>query len=366
MILILKLLLLKLRAIYFFLKLLPTQNKVVFISRFSDTETLDFQLLRKEIGKQYPKLKIVSLMKKIPENRLGKILYAFYMFKKMYHLATSKICIVDSYIITVSVLNHKKDLQIIQIWHALGAIKQFGYQVLDKPDGYPTEVAMAMKMHRNYDYVICSGPGTIPHYEVAFNTPKERILPLGMPRVDYLREQRNVLNEDLVKDYPVVKEKINIVYVPTFRKNRELELEGLISAVDYSKYNLILKPHPNEPISIDDDRVILDYTYPSMEWMKYADYIITDYSAVAFEAMILDKPLLFYLFDYEQYKEETGLNIDWMKEIPEYSSKDGKKIVEIIQSGGYDKKIYTNLRKKYLSAVENNCTAEIVKLFEIK
>ena len=41
----------------------------------------------------------------------------------MYHLATSRACIVDTYIIPVSILKHRDELIIIQIWHALGAIK---------------------------------------------------------------------------------------------------------------------------------------------------------------------------------------------------------------------------------------------------
>lgn len=288
------------------------------------------------------------------------------MLKKMYHLATSRVCIVDSYVMTVSVLKHKKELLIIQIWHALGAIKQFGYQVLDKPDGYPRELAYTMHMHENYDYIISSGSETSKHYAKAFNTDIEKILPIGMPRIDYLREQKDIKNDLLVREHPQVKGKKNIVYVPTFRKNRDLEIDGLISSVDYDNYNLILKPHPNETIDVEDDRVILDYEFPSMDWMKYADFVITDYSAVAFEAMILDKPLFFYLFDYEQYKKETGLNIDWFKDIPEYTSESAKEIINRIQTKKYNMNIYNSLRDKYLSAIKNNCTEEIVKLFKFK
>lgn len=354
-----------LQLIYFFFKLLPTQDKVVLISRFSDKETLDLRLLRKEIENQKPQYKVVVLTKRIPKGLIEKTVYLIYILKKMYHLATSKACIIDSYIITISLLNHKKDLKVIQIWHALGAIKKFGYQVIGKTDGYSEEIAEIMRMHKNYDYVICSGEGTVGAYSEAFNISEDKILTIGMPRVDYLKKQKSILNPDLIKRYPQVKEKSNIVYVPTFRKNRELELDELVNSVDYNNYNLILKPHPNEKIDISDNRVILDYEYPSMDWMKYADYIITDYSAVAFEAMILEKPLLFYLFDYEEYKEGTGINIDWFNDIPQYTSKSGKEIIGIIQKGKYDKGIYKNLRDKYLSAIQYDCTKEIIKYLGI-
>jgi ATP-dependent DNA ligase len=52
------------------------------------------------------------------------------VLNEMFHLATSKYCIIDSYVIPVSILKHRNKLVIIQIWHALGAIKKFGYASL--------------------------------------------------------------------------------------------------------------------------------------------------------------------------------------------------------------------------------------------
>ena len=113
---------------YFFLKLLPTSNKVVLISRFFKTTSIDFELLIKEINTTYPNYKIVVLNHKetSPLKSVNNILI------EMYHLATSKAAIIDSYIIPISVLTHKKELVIIQIWHALGAIKKFGYASIDR------------------------------------------------------------------------------------------------------------------------------------------------------------------------------------------------------------------------------------------
>ena len=50
----------------------------------------------------------------------------------------------------------KRDQTIVQIWHALGAVKQFSYQCLDRPGGQTSALARAMDMHRNYDYVLCT------------------------------------------------------------------------------------------------------------------------------------------------------------------------------------------------------------------
>ena len=122
------------RVIYFFIKLFTRQKeKVTFLSRQSDTMSIDFKLLKEMFNKETT-LKIEVLCKKIPDNLGGQIGYCFYIVKCMYHIATSKACIIDGYNIPVSSLKHKKGLEIVQIWHAMGAIKKFGYQILDMED----------------------------------------------------------------------------------------------------------------------------------------------------------------------------------------------------------------------------------------
>ena len=103
-----------LRIIYFFLKLFKTDNnKILFLSRQSDTKSIDFKLMEKDIKKRYPDKKLVILTKTLNKNNFIK--YYFHIYKQMYHLATSKVCLVDTYIIPVSILKHKKSLKIITI-----------------------------------------------------------------------------------------------------------------------------------------------------------------------------------------------------------------------------------------------------------
>lgn len=45
------------------------------------------------------------------------------------------------------------------------------------------------------------------------------------------------------------------------------------------------------------------------------DYVITDYSALTMDACLLNKKLLLYVYDYEKYEKENGLNIDLFKEL---------------------------------------------------
>ena len=111
-----------LKFIYFFMKLFRTQNKITLISRQSNKMSIDFDLIRKEIDKN-KKYKTVIRCHKLEgkENAtlLSLVKYGIHMIKQMYHIATSKIVILDSYCICISVLKHKKKLKVIQIWHSI-------------------------------------------------------------------------------------------------------------------------------------------------------------------------------------------------------------------------------------------------------
>ena len=111
-----------LEILYFPFKLLKTQNKISFISRQSNKESIDFRMIREYIENNYPEYKIKVIAKKIEEKDgvLKQLLpNCINIFEQMHCLATSKVIILDTYCITACILPHKKDTKIIQIWHML-------------------------------------------------------------------------------------------------------------------------------------------------------------------------------------------------------------------------------------------------------
>lgn len=148
--------------IYMFFKILPVKDKVTMISRQSDEKTLDFKLLEDEFKQRKPQLQVCILCHKLEggvnAKLMNKIKYIFHCLKQMYHIATSKIVILDSYCILISILNHRKELKVIQMWHSMGTMKKFGYQILDLEEGSNRKLATDMKMHKNYDYIFASSP----------------------------------------------------------------------------------------------------------------------------------------------------------------------------------------------------------------
>jgi len=102
-----------LNFVYFFIKLLKTRNQITLISRQSNTASLDFNLLSKELIHELKDYKIVVLCKKIDSGLINKIKYVFYIFKLMVNISRSKVVILDSYCIPISLLKHKKSLTVI-------------------------------------------------------------------------------------------------------------------------------------------------------------------------------------------------------------------------------------------------------------
>ncbi|MDO5557436.1 MAG: CDP-glycerol glycerophosphotransferase family protein [Clostridia bacterium] len=352
-----------LNIVYFFMKMLPSNNKIVMLSRQSDGLNIDFNYIKEEILKRNKGIQMKILCKKLRKNPKERLKYVFYIFKCMYHVATAKVCILDGYSIPISILKHKKSLVTIQIWHASGAIKKFGYQSINKKEGRGEEISKIMQMHKNYTYVISPSIATSNFYKEAFRVDNSNIIINGLPRLDYILKDRE--NDEQLKsffsEYTKYKHKKTILYIPTFRKNMEHSdtIERVINAIDFSKYNLIIKLHP-----LDKTKKFLDYTikkkYNTYDLLRIADYIITDYSSVAFEASILNKPIYFYVYDIDEYKKARGLNVNLFKEMSNSTSKTIEKIITSIENGGYDFEQLEKFKEKYMGHDYYNNTEKLV------
>lgn len=354
--------------LYLLFKLFPTKNKITFISRQSDSINIDFKLIMDEINKEQPSVKVVALCKKIKTGLLSKIKYIFHMFVQMYHVATSKVVVLDSYCIVVSCLKHKKILKVVQMWHAMGAFKKFGYSILDKDEGHSSKIASLMKMHNNYDYVFCSSNACILPFAEAFNISCDKVKVFPLPRVDLLKSDKykKEKKSSLYSKYPILKGKKNILYAPTFRKNVDvsLQINELIKKVDYSKYNLILKLHPlvENSYSFDDkEGLIIDKGISTFDFSFVSDYIITDYSATIFELMLLEKPIYFWTFDLDEYVNERDFYLDYTKDIPGVKQSDINIILKDIDNCVFDIKKQKTFIDKYVYGGYNSNTYEISK-----
>lgn len=352
--------------IYLIFKIFKVKNnKITFISRQSNNKSIDFIYLENELLNQNNSLKVVFLCKRFDNIKKHFISYGLYTLKTMYHIATSKVCVIDSYCLPISILKHKKKLKVIQLWHALGAIKKFGYQSLDKDFGRSSTIANCLNMHKNYDLIISGSSEMTKYFSKAFNYPKNKFLNCGLPRIDYLVNEKDKIKDRIYKKYNNFKDKIIILYAPTFRKNNLDNTKELIDRFNNDKYILIIKSHDNQKLNFDSDKVYTCNDFSSMELLTISDYLITDYSAIALEGAVINVKTLYYVYDYELYEKENGLNIDLYKEMPLCVYEDINDIYKVINDNLYQINTLKKYKNKYLDNIKGDSSKIITdKIFE--
>ncbi len=349
-----------LRFVNVFFKPMKLKEKVAIISRQSDEPTLDIQLLCNELRKR--KVEHVVLTKTLKGSISGMVAYGFHMVSQMYHLATSKVVVVDGYCILLSVLPKRENQQVIQMWHALGAIKKFGWQNTENPDGHGSQFSEIMQMHRNYDYVVAPSKITGEFFAEGFRTDKEKVVYFGLPRIDFICNKDEEKQREIESVYPKIKGKELVLYVPTFRKNATLELDLFVKEFDFARFNLVIKKHfldKGDYSWAEQAGAIVDLKYSSMEWLRICDKVITDYSAMAFEAAVADKEIYIFQPDANEYEENVGLNVELEREeIGEYVCKSEVQLFEKL-SEPYKKEKMVSFRDKYIEVKLDDCTAEL-------
>lgn len=373
--------------IYFFIKLFTHQKEQVFLlSRQFSSPSINYQKIIDELDKKKIKYKIIckkvsaslndsvrtqgnysntsGFINKLLNNLKSSLSYYFSLYKQMVYIAQSKVIIVDGYNLPVSLLKHKKETKVIQLWHALGAIKKFGYQSIGKVDGINPKVARILKMHKGYDYVISGSVGMNPYFAEAFGVDEEKVLPIGTPLVDYLKEERKGEITRLYKKYPELKKKINVLYSPTFRNDKEYKFDEIINNTDFSKVNLIVTQHSKVEKQEFDSKVIAinSEEFSTFDVLKICDYVITDYSALMIDACIVGKKILLYTYDYDKYDKNNGINIDFRKNYSSLNYEDAKELMNLINNGKYDMSEYKKFKKEYTPQIKNTSTQEIMNV----
>lgn len=355
-----------LNVIYVPFKKLKIKNRITMISRESDEVNPDFLMLKKEMEKQDPNIEVVCLCKMLKGGIISKLGYVLHMFKQMFYLATSKVIVLDTYCIVASVLKKREGTKIVQIWHSSAAIKKFGYETLDKESGSSSKIAKAMNMHGNYDYAVAPSHATGKFFARGFNIPESKIKIFGLPRLDIINDNKkmNEYEKNILEEYPKANNgKINVLYAPTFRKNKAIDLDPIIEYFDFEKYNLIVKVHPLDEFHMNSDNpgVIIDKKFPTNHWFSVCQKIISDYSAIGIESTLLHRDIYYYLYDIKEYEKTTGINIDFYGEaVKDYVAMDGRTLCMLLDEP-YDQAKRVAFRDKYIETYGVNNTENLTK-----
>lgn len=284
-------------------------------------------------------------------------------FKKMVSFMaiypTAATVVVCDYFLPIASCNKKKKTKVVQLWHGCGAFKKFGYNSKeDVPEGYVGNV------HKNYSLVTVSGEGAIKPFETAMVLGAENVIkPIGVSYTDRLYDEDYIgLCKDKFRfEHPDATGKKVVLWAPTFRGNAKKKKGQLDITPGEAYVNLLME---------DERYYVIKSLHPHMhqegrmstgELLCCADILITDYSSVFFEYLLLDKPMIFFAPDFDGYSANRGFYLDY-KTLPGIVltlDTDLRPHVEKALSDDEYKEQRAEYRERYMSACDGCATRRV-------
>lgn len=305
----------------------------------------------------------------------GKTKYV--KWSKIFSLATkiakSRVVVVDDYTPILNDIWALKHCKLIQLWHACGAFKTFGFSRIGK-DGGPNQTN---RNHRNYDYAMVSSSEIRRFYAEGFGIDEKNVLPLGVPRTDdfFRQEYQEQIREKLYETYPVIKGKKVVMFAPTFRGNgggsayypvKRFDVKRLAECLG-DDYVIIIKHHPfvTEPHPVDSSvkNRVLDLSTESEinDLLFITDLLITDYSSVIFEASLLDIPMLFYAFDLEDYVAARDFYYPFKNFVPGKIVRDMEQIEAAIAAKDYELEKVERFKHRFFDDLDGKSSERVAE-----
>ncbi len=238
------------------------------------------------------------------------------------------------------------------------------------------------------DYAICSSPEIADIVSKQYSVDKEKLLYCGSPRFDHLFLPGKHIDILFPESRNFEK---HLLWVPTFRQHnislsrvdsrrtfpfgipileREDDFTRLNKDLEMLKIMLYIKPHPLqnlEYIRINDfsnikliTQKMLDKVHVGVNCiLKDMDAIITDYSTIAFDYMLLDRPLGYTIDDMEDYSLGFSVKnpLDWMPGEKIKDMGDLRRFLDGVAQGMDDYKVERNEIKKRIHMYQerDNC-----------
>lgn len=276
--------------------------------------------------------------------------------------------------------NARSDQVRVQLWHGCGIKTRTRFTRCEK----------------RYEYMIVTSPLYAELHKSSFGLRDDQVLVTGLPKEDWLFHPACHWQERL----GIPSSSKYIFWLPTFRTTSveglkvldvfedtagtglpvvcsKQQLQELDSLLQELEIVLILKLHPfqrRDMISVEElvnvkileNELLLQEDLQLNELLGYADALISDYSSVAIDYTLLDRPMAFTLDDYEDYRDKRSLhwpNVrDYLPGEEIFNFNDFLQFVKDVAGGNdrsREKRQY--LRQKFHAHFDDGSAARIVK-----
>lgn len=299
----------------------------------------------------------------------------------IFHLSTAKVIVLTVEHPFLKEIRSRPPI-LVNIWHASGAFKKFG---MDSVGCAGNAELFNARFGRN-DYVICSSKELVDVYSRALQAPIENTLPLGTVRTDVYFDANALARQKdyFFQHYPHLKGKKIYLFAPTFREEDGRRIYR--TNLDFNKISTLLKEdevflyklhpalfhnvhnmqngHSSPPTNLDTNCAnVINVSHMDIVTLtSRCTTFITDYSSSIFEAMILNKPIVFFADDHKQYSRKFYL--DFEKDLPGelLEEPDEKKLLKHVRKATCTKNSYKEFKNKHLGMCDGNSFNRFEKL----
>ena len=356
----------KLAYYHHYLKMPIKENVVLFetfmAKNYSDSPKYIYEALNKMYPGKYECVWAINGKHDIP---YGAKSIKRFSFQYAYYCAISKYLVFN---VRQPLWFRKREGQVfLETWHGT-PLKRLVFDQEEVTSASPKYKEQFYKQRKEWDYLVSANPFSSKTFRSCFMY-EGKMLEYGYPRNDILyasdkEERAKRLKEKL----GIPLDKKTILYAPTWRDDEHygkgeykftlaLDLKKMKTMLE-KDYVLLLRTHHYIADKIDTTGLGgFAYnlsTYDDIsEIYLITDICITDYSSVFFDFANLKRPILFYTYDIEKYKNQLrGFYIDMNTEVPGpllYTSE------EVIDAILHIDKIQKRYQKRYDEFYDRFC-----------
>lgn len=351
------------------------KNKIIFesYSDFTDSSLVLYEKLKD--SKKYKFIWFVEHPEnfKNTKNTIFLNINRKRNIRNIYHILTSKYIFFTHR--SFPLQNYKKQY-VINLTHGLGMKDSRG------------------KMAKDFNYILNGSEHFSDITCYVYMCSKDTLVNLGLPRNDLLYEKSEAV-EQLVGNYDKF-----ILWLPTFRQHKngavdvayhenqsfplflDSELSELNEKLKEYNYLLILKLHPSQKITnhvvqhFSNIKIMINEDLDQMGIQFYhligkADSLLTDYSSVGNDYLLLDRPIGYVIDDMNEFKVSRGFNVpnveDYLPGDKIMTKEDFYLFLEKMKKGIDDhKEERKHVSDFYWKYKDNKNTERVLEYFDIK
>lgn len=347
------------------------ENRAFFVMTHDDGREGNVGTVLTYLKKNKPSMKYARVTRRRTDFKgKGRVRRALRFFlRTSYEMARAKYIFMDNVFLPMAFCKVKDEVRVIQLWHGTGTIKKFGQDV---NEGRLKE--LEKRANQKITDLIVNSDETREVYAGCFGISQKNVRVLGLPRTDvfFHRKVQQKRLEEFYSQFPNLRNKKIILYAPTFRDDElihpsiSFSIDNLMEQLD-DDVCLALRLHPFVAYAIPyegkyKDRVYDFSLYNKLNTLLFAtDCLITDYSSIIFEYVALNRPMVFYAYDLDEFRKDgRGFYREYETYVPGPVVRNEEELIEALKKETVDLKKLEQFRKRAYAYQDGKATERLI------